>query len=85
MITDDIDAFLAFAGRLPAERPATARGAFLVAPEGFALASESALLACHDALGGELTRIALARAEPLGKETGWKPARPITQWVWTRP
>ena len=49
------------------------------------LASEAALLACHGALGGELTRITLARAAPLGGETGWRPAMPLTQWTWTKP
>jgi hypothetical protein len=38
----DIDAFLAAAGRLPAMAPACARGAFLVAPDGMRLATESA-------------------------------------------
>ena len=49
------------------------------------LASEASLLAYHGALGGELTRIAVARAAPLGNETGWRPAMPITQWAWTKP
>ena len=43
MITRDIDAFLAHARALPADfGPATAQAAFLVAPDGFALAAESA-------------------------------------------
>lgn len=43
MITRDLPAFLAFAGTLrPDFGPATARAAFLVAPDGFALAAESA-------------------------------------------
>jgi hypothetical protein len=43
MITRDIDAFLAFArGCAPDFGPATARAAFLVAPDGFALAEQSA-------------------------------------------
>ena len=49
------------------------------------LASEASLLAYHGALGGELTRIAVARAAPLGNETGWRPAMPLTQWAWTKP
>lgn len=44
MITRDIDAFLAVARTCPADfGPATARAAFLVSPEGFARADESAL------------------------------------------
>ena len=38
------------------------------------------LIARHAALGGDLTRIAIARAEPVGGKTGWHPAMPITQW-----
>ncbi len=49
------------------------------------VASEAALLALHAVLGGELMRIGIARAEPLGGETGWRPAMPLTQWAWTKP
>jgi precorrin-6Y C5,15-methyltransferase (decarboxylating) len=35
--------------------------------------------------GGELTRIAIARAAPLGGKTGWRPAMPVTQWAWVKP
>jgi precorrin-6Y C5,15-methyltransferase (decarboxylating) len=49
------------------------------------LESEAALLARHAALGGALLRIALARAEPLGGVTGWRPAMPITEWSWVKP
>jgi precorrin-6Y C5,15-methyltransferase (decarboxylating) len=35
------------------------------------------LAAAH---GGNLTRLAIQRAEPLGKLIGWTPARPITHW-----
>ena len=37
------------------------------------LETEALLLARHAALGGELIRIAIARAEPLGGMTGWRP------------
>jgi precorrin-6Y C5,15-methyltransferase (decarboxylating) len=36
-------------------------------------------------LGGDLTRLAVERAEPLGGFTGWKPARPLVQWAVVRP
>jgi precorrin-6Y C5,15-methyltransferase (decarboxylating) len=49
------------------------------------LATETELLARHAAMGGALTRIAIARAQAVGGETGWRPAMPITQWVWTKP
>jgi precorrin-6Y C5,15-methyltransferase (decarboxylating) len=49
------------------------------------LETEAALIECHAALGGELIRIAVSRAEPVGGKTGWRPAMPVTQWVWTKP
>jgi len=42
MISDDLDAFVAHAASLPANAPATARGVFLVAPDGMQLAEQSA-------------------------------------------
>ncbi len=30
--------------------------------------------------GGDLVELGVARAEPLGRRLGWKPARPVTQW-----
>jgi len=35
--------------------------------------------------GGELTQISIARAVPLGRFHGFKPAMPIVQWVWEKP
>jgi precorrin-6Y C5,15-methyltransferase (decarboxylating) len=49
------------------------------------LATEARLMAQHAQLGGDLIRIAIARAEPLGDKTGWRPAMPVTQWTWTKP
>jgi precorrin-6B C5,15-methyltransferase / cobalt-precorrin-6B C5,C15-methyltransferase len=49
------------------------------------LASEALLLSRQAALGGELTRLSIARAEPIGSMTGWRPALPVTQWVWVKP
>jgi precorrin-6Y C5,15-methyltransferase (decarboxylating) len=48
------------------------------------LATEKQLLARHAAVGGALTRIAIARAQAVGGETGWRPAMPVTQWTWTK-
>jgi precorrin-6Y C5,15-methyltransferase (decarboxylating) len=42
------------------------------------------LIARQQKLGGELTRIAIARAAPLGDKSGWRAAMPVTQWVWTK-
>jgi len=45
------------------------------------LESESAVLAARGRFGGDLTRIAISRAEPIGGFTGWRPAMPVTQWA----
>lgn len=42
--------------------------------------SEQVILQWHSQLGGELSRIAIQRAEPIGKFLGWKAMAPITQW-----
>jgi precorrin-6Y C5,15-methyltransferase (decarboxylating) len=49
------------------------------------LETEAALIARHASLGGELTRIAIARADAIGGKAGWRPALPVTQWTWTKP
>jgi precorrin-6B C5,15-methyltransferase / cobalt-precorrin-6B C5,C15-methyltransferase len=43
--------------------------------------SEQLLFQWQGKLGGDLTRIAIQRAEPIGKFLGWKAMAPITQWV----
>ena len=42
------------------------------------LQSEAVLVAFRDAHGGELTRIAIAQAQPLGGFDTWRSALPIT-------
>ncbi|MGB6661496.1 MAG: precorrin-6y C5,15-methyltransferase (decarboxylating) subunit CbiE [Xanthobacteraceae bacterium] len=49
------------------------------------LETQTLLTARHAAAGGELIRIAISRAEPLGEKTGWRPAMPVTQWRWVKP
>ena len=49
------------------------------------LEMEAVLLAHHAKLGGNLVRIAVTRAEPVGTMSGWRSAMPVTQWVWTKP
>jgi precorrin-6Y C5,15-methyltransferase (decarboxylating) len=48
------------------------------------LETEALLLDLHRARGGELVRLAVARAEPLGTMTTWRAAMPLTQWVWVK-
>jgi precorrin-6Y C5,15-methyltransferase (decarboxylating) len=49
------------------------------------LETETLLLSRHAVLGGELRRLAISRAERLGDKTVWRPALPVTQWIWTKP
>jgi precorrin-6Y C5,15-methyltransferase (decarboxylating) len=46
--------------------------------------SEQRLLQWHRQYGGALTRIAIQRAEPIGKFFGWKAMAPVTQWAVTK-
>ncbi|WP_017304346.1 bifunctional cobalt-precorrin-7 (C(5))-methyltransferase/cobalt-precorrin-6B (C(15))-methyltransferase [Spirulina subsalsa] len=43
--------------------------------------SELILLQWQRKLGGELTRISIQKAEPVGQFLGWKAMAPVTQWV----
>ncbi len=49
------------------------------------LESEQALYRHHETLGGELVRVAVSRAEPVGGLTGWRPMMPVTQWRAVKP
>jgi precorrin-6Y C5,15-methyltransferase (decarboxylating) len=49
------------------------------------LQMEAVLLSLHERFGGELTRIAISRAAPVGGMNGWRPAMPVTQWIWRKP
>jgi len=56
------------------------------------LETESILISQHARLGGELVRLAITRADSLEsrdssgtKAVTWRPALPITQWVWVKP
>jgi len=44
------------------------------------LESEAVLLAAHAQRGGELVRLSVAQAAPVGSLTGWRPQMPVTQW-----
>ena len=50
-----------------------------------ALETETRLAVLFAQHGGSLRRIAIARAEPLGRLHGWRPALPVTQWAATKP
>ncbi len=44
------------------------------------LESEAELIALHKAYGGDLVKLSIHRAEPVGRLTGWRPLMPVTQW-----
>jgi precorrin-6Y C5,15-methyltransferase (decarboxylating) len=48
------------------------------------LESEAVLASWYAKLGGELTRIAVNRASPVGGFTGWRAMMPVTTWSVTR-
>jgi precorrin-6Y C5,15-methyltransferase (decarboxylating) len=48
------------------------------------LEMEALLLARYRELGGNLLRLAVSRAGPVGTMTGWRPAMPVTQWKWVK-
>jgi precorrin-6Y C5,15-methyltransferase (decarboxylating) len=53
------------------------------------LLTEARLLSHHATLGGELIRIAIARADSIASAQSdvqvWRPAMPVTQWRWVKP
>jgi precorrin-6B C5,15-methyltransferase / cobalt-precorrin-6B C5,C15-methyltransferase len=49
------------------------------------LETETLLLGRHAVLGGELLRLQVSRAEPLGEKIAWRAAMPVTQWKWIKP
>jgi len=71
-------------GVITAAMDALESGGRLVA-NAVTLEMESVLLALHAQHGGELTRLTISRAAPIGTMKGWKPAMPITQWSWVKP
>jgi len=60
------------------------RGGRLVA-NAVTLESEAVLAGLHAKLGGELTRIAVNRAAPVGGFTGWRAMMPVTIWALVKP
>ena len=44
------------------------------------LETEAVLRDLHSKFGGQLIRLSVERAEPVGRRTGWRPAMTVTQW-----
>lgn len=70
------------AGVLPACLEALRPGGRLVV-HGVTVQTEVLLAEAYREHGGELTRIHVETAAPVGSFTGWTPARTVTQWVYT--
>jgi precorrin-6B C5,15-methyltransferase / cobalt-precorrin-6B C5,C15-methyltransferase len=63
----------------PALKPAGRLAANAVTLEG-----EACLLAVQARRGGDLTRIAVSRADAIGNRAAWRPLMPVTQWSVTK-
>ncbi|TGU93710.1 precorrin-6y C5,15-methyltransferase (decarboxylating) subunit CbiE [Mesorhizobium sp. M00.F.Ca.ET.151.01.1.1] len=72
------------AGVLNAAIKALRAGGRLVA-NAVTLEMEALLLAQHTRRGGDLVRIGISRASPVGSMQAWRPAMPVTQWSWVKP
>ncbi|AVT35912.1 precorrin-6y C5,15-methyltransferase (decarboxylating) subunit CbiE [Plantactinospora sp. BB1] len=75
---------LAADGLLDACWAALAPGGRLVA-HAVTIEGERELTIRADRLGGDLTRLGVERAAPLGGFTAWKPARALVQWAVVKP
>ena len=69
---------------LPALWAALRPGGRLVANV-VSIAGERALIDWQATQGGELSRIAVSRAAPLGGQQAWRPLLPVTQLAATKP
>ena len=49
------------------------------------IAAEAELMRRHAAHGGDLLRVGVERAGPLGRMSGFEPARPVTHWRGVKP
>lgn len=70
----DMDLFAALGALVPA-------GCRLVV-NAVTLETEALLAQLHAEHGGQLLRLELSSAEPLGRMRSWKAARPLVQWSW---
>jgi precorrin-6Y C5,15-methyltransferase (decarboxylating) len=61
------------------------RGGGRIVVHGVTVETEAVLAAAYAGHGGELTRIHVEHAAPVGSFTGWTPARAVTQWAFTKP
>ena len=69
------------AGIIEASQAALRPGGVLVA-HAVTIESESVLIAAWQQTGGDLTRLSIQHADPVGGFHGWRPLMPVTQWCW---
>lgn len=75
---------MAEAGVFEAAWAALKPGGRLVA-NAVSLKTEQRMLALFHEHGGDLSRLEVARAAPIGTEMGWTPAKPVTHWRVVKP
>ena len=66
---------------IAAAQAALRQGGVLVA-HAVTIESETVLVAAWQQSGGEMTRISVQHADPVGGFHGWRPLMPVTQWCW---
>jgi precorrin-6Y C5,15-methyltransferase (decarboxylating) len=60
------------------------RGGGRLVAHAVTLESEAVLTDAYQHFGGDLVRLAVQRAEPIGSFSAWRPAMPVTQWAWRK-
>ena len=58
-------------------------GGWLVA-HAVTIESESVMIAAWQRGGGDLVRLSVQHADPVGGFHGWRPLMPVTQWCWQK-
>ncbi len=71
-------------GMIERARDALAEGGRLVV-NAVTLETQAACVDWRARWGGELTQIAIAHAEPVGRYSGWRAAMPVVQWRFVKP
>lgn len=71
------------AGIVETSQAALRPGGVLVA-HAVTIESESILTAGWQQTGGDLTRLSVQHADPVGGFHGWRPLMPVTQWYWRK-
>jgi len=68
---------------IAAAQAALRPGGWLVA-HAVTIESESVMIAAWQRSGGDLVRLSVQHADPVGGFHGWRPLMPVTQWCWKK-